>query len=105
MTLKLQPDPEFWSAVKITVPGEVKPLAVDFLFAWKSKSQLVEFRQRLTDGRSDEAVLAEVVRDWKGIDKPYSESALRDLIENYPASNLEILQGYLEALTESRRKN
>lgn len=105
MTLKLQPDPTFWSAVKITVPGEVKPLVVDFLFVWKSKSQLLDFRQRLTDGRADEVVLGEVIQDWKGIDTPYSESALRDLLENYSASALEILQGYLEALTESRRKN
>ena len=103
--LKLKPNPTFWHTVRITVPESDKPLPVDFEFKHKTKEQLEEFVSRFKDGRSDNVILEEVINGWKGIDEDYSASALRDLCSNYPPSGLEILNGYLAALTESRAKN
>lgn len=106
MALKLQPSPTFWHPVHITVPGADKPALVDFEFKHKNKEQLAVFVESLhQDERPDDAVLSDVIQAWKGVDAEYSQSALRDLLSNYPASGLEILRGYLAALTEARRKN
>lgn len=106
MALKLQPNPTFWHPVHITVPGQEKPAIVDFEFVHKTKEEVAKFVDMLNkEDKPDEAILGELMKDWKGVDAEYSPSALRDLLSNYPASGLEILRGYLAALTESRRKN
>jgi len=106
MALKLNPAPTFWHPVNITVPGQPKPAVVDFEFNHKTKEQLQVFVEALPDDqRPDDQQLAELIHDWKGVDGEYTPSALRDLLSNYPASGLEILKGYLGALTESRKKN
>lgn len=106
MTLKLQPNPTFWHPVHITVPGAAKPALVDFEFVHKTKDELKTFVESMpNEERPDDAVLGDVIKDWKGIDTEFSPSALRDLLSNYPASGLEILRGYLSGLTEARRKN
>ena len=106
MALKLQPNPTFWHPVNITVPGQEKPAVVDFEFVHKTKEQVASFIKAIEDDdRPDEAVLGDIIKSWKGVDAEYSPSALRDLLSNYATSGLEILRGYLAALTESRRKN
>jgi hypothetical protein len=108
MALKLQPNPTFWHPVHITVPGAEKPALVDFEFVHMNKERLAEFVKGLAKGdeeRPDDAVLADIIKNWKGVDTDYSPSALRDLLSNYPASGLEILRGYLSGLSEARKKN
>lgn len=106
MALKLNPTPTFWHPVNITVPGQPKPALVDFEFVHKTREQVSTFVESLQNpDRPDDAVLGEVINNWKGVDAEYSPSGLRDLLSNYPASGLEILRGYLAALTESRKKN
>jgi hypothetical protein len=106
MALKLQPNPTFWTPVPISVPGSEKPAIVDIEFVHKTKEQIKDFYEALQkEDRSDEAILGDIIKTWKGIDAEYSPSALRDLLSNYPASGLEILKAYGAALTESRRKN
>jgi hypothetical protein len=107
MALKIKPNPTFWFAVHITDPASAKPAVVDFEFVHKTKEELAAWMKGMQDSSqwSDDAFLAEVVKDWKGVDAEYSPSALRDLLSNYPASGLEIFRGYCAALTESRKKN
>jgi hypothetical protein len=102
--LKLQPNPTFKCPVHISMPGSDKPAVVDFWFKHKNRDQLAAFIKSFED-RPDEAILHEVIEKWEGVDAEYSESALRDLVSNYPASALEILRAYVAALSESRRKN
>jgi hypothetical protein len=45
------------------------------------------------------------MKDDKGEDVPFSTTALRDLLENYPAAHGEIFKTYLRELTEAKRKN
>lgn len=104
--LKLQPNPTFWTTVPITVPGSERPAPMDFEFRHKTKEKIEDFLKNMQAGEQpDDAILSEVIANWKGADAEYSPSSLRDLLSNYPASGLEILRGYLSALTESRRKN
>lgn len=106
MALKLQPNPTFWTPVQLSIAGADKPALVDFEFVHKTKEQIAEFLKSLEKGDlGDDAILGDVIKNWKGVDAEYSQSALRDLMSNYPASGLEILRAYLAALTESRRKN
>lgn len=103
--LKLQPNPTFKWPVKITLPGEEKPATVVFEFRHKTKEAVEAFRQDLVN-RTDEAILDEIIVKWhEGIEEEYSEVALGKLIANYPAAAMEILDGYLVAMLESRRKN
>jgi hypothetical protein len=104
MALKLQPNPTFKTPVKISVPGQEKPAVIDITFKHKNKEALAKFVKSFED-RPDEAILAEVIEEWEGVDEKFSESALRDLLSNYPASALEILRAYVAALSESRQKN
>lgn len=106
MALKLNPAPTFWHPVHITVPGQEKGALVDFEFVHKTKEQVADFVKGLQkDDLADDVLLGDLIKNWKGVDAEYSPSALRDLLSNYPAAGLEILRGYLGALTESRRKN
>lgn len=106
MTLKLQPNPTFWHPVHISVPGAEKPAVVDFEFKHQTKEKLAAFVEaNQKEDRNDAAILVDVINNWKGVDAEYSESALRDLLSNYPASGLEIYKGYISALMEGRRKN
>jgi hypothetical protein len=103
--LKLQPNPTFKWPVKITLPGETKPATVVFEFRHKSKEAVEAFRKDLVN-RTDEAILSEIVVTWhEGIEAEYSEVALGQLISNYPPAAMEILDSYLVAMLESRRKN
>jgi hypothetical protein len=103
--LKLQPNPTFKWPVKLTLPGESKPSTVVFEFRHKTKEGIETFRKELIN-RTDEAILGEIVVTWhEGIEAEYSEVALGQLISNYPAAAMEILDAYLVAMLESRRKN
>jgi hypothetical protein len=106
MALKLQPAPTFWFPIPITDPAASRPATVDFEFVHKTKEELTAWVKSVQDGAApDDALLSEVIRNWKGVDAEYSPSALRDLMSNYPASGFEIFRGYCAALTESRKKN
>lgn len=106
MAFKITPEySTFWWTFKLTAPGQKKPVEIDFECVRMTKDQLIEWRGRLADGRRDELVLAEVIKDWKGPEEPFNEANLATLITSYPASNMEILAQFVDAHTESRRKN
>lgn len=114
MPLKLKPIETFWAPVLISAPGVPKPFAVDFEFVHKTKDQLRAYVARVAEqdllgekGVPPEILLGEVIRNWRGLeDEPaYSESSLRDLINNYPAAGREIFESYKSELAESKRKN
>lgn len=114
MPLKLKPIETFWAPVLISAPGVAKPFAVDFEFVHKTKDQLRAYVARVAEqdalgakGTPQEVLLGEVIRNWRGLeDEPeYSESSLRDLINNYPASAREIYESYCKEHSESKRKN
>lgn len=102
----LEPKPVFWSSVRLTVPGEPEPGLLELQFAHKPTDELRRWLDTARDRNiGDAETLAEVVRDWRGVDSPFSPQALEVLLRNYPAAAAEIFEQYLRALTESRAKN
>lgn len=101
---KLDPSPTFWADVRLSVPGEKEPVTIRMQFAHKTVDDLKAWIEAARDTKDGDAVCG-VVRDWQGVDAPYSEDAMRKLLRNYPASAAEVLQQYMRALTESRAKN
>jgi hypothetical protein len=103
---KLDPDPVFWSSVRLTVPGEAEPVGVEFQFAHKSVDDLRGWMEEIKDrAANDGTTIKQIVRGWRGVDADFSEDAVVRLVKNYPAAAVEIVEQYLRALTESRAKN
>lgn len=108
MAFKINPNPTFWHPCQITVPGEEKPATVKVEFRHKTKEQLAAFFERIktTDSPvSDAELLEEVIVDWEIEGSAYNAENLKALLNNYPASGMELAMQYTAALTESRRKN
>lgn len=108
MAFKINPAPTFWHPCQITVPGQETPATVKIEFRHKTKEQLTAFFDRIktTDHPlSDADLLEEVIVGWEVEDTPYSAENLKALLNNYPASGMELAMQYTAALTESRRKN
>lgn len=107
MTFKLKPNPTFWAKVEIHRPGEgASVLEVEFAHrgfreAW---DLTVEFRAGMPRERQLE-VLCGLVRSWRGADGEFSEAALRDAAEDFPAFTASMMSAFLDELTGARRKN
>ena len=101
---KLQPNPTFKARVALTVPGEAEPAELVVNFRHLSRSGLKEFFSSLGD-KTDAEALAEIIDGWEEIDTPYSAQSLAALLDNYPASGLELFDAYRRELMEARRKN
>lgn len=110
MAFRINPSPTFRAKVPLTVPGAEKRAVVEFEFRHKGRAQYAAWIESAR-GRNDAEALAEVIAGWSGVvdeqgaDLPYSEEMLGVLIDRYPASALEILKGYHDALWEAREKN
>jgi hypothetical protein len=114
--LKLNPKPTFEATVKITVPGQQEPAPVKFTFKYMPKKALLEFFEKhraeyddegneLKAASQDDVMLGEIITAWSGIDEPYSEKALAEFLDNYPAAAGEIIVAYNKLVLESRVKN
>lgn len=114
--LKLNPKPTFEATVKITVPGIQEPAPVKFTFKYMPKKALLEFFERHRGEYDDEGnvtkvasaddeMLKEIITGWSGIDEPYTEKALGEFLDNYPAAAGEIIVAYNKLVLESRVKN
>jgi hypothetical protein len=101
---KLDPSPTFWATVRLTVPGEAEPQAVELQFGHQSVDTLKAWLEDAKE-RDDRSTLATVVKGWRGFDAEFSADAFQKLLQNYPAAASEIFGQYIRALTESRAKN
>jgi hypothetical protein len=107
---KLNPNPTFECAVPLSVAGIPEPVDLRVTFKHKNKTALSAWMKD-AGSKDDTTLLAEVLTGWvgmkddKGEDVPFSTTALRDLLENYPAAHGEIFKTYLRELTEAKRKN
>jgi hypothetical protein len=104
MSLKLQPNPTFTAKVDITVPGQDKPARVEVTFRHLARSKIKDYFAHL-EGKTDAEALGEIITDWAGIDEKYSQEALLELLENYPAAGGELFACFRTNLMESRQKN
>jgi hypothetical protein len=108
----ITPDPTFSAEVRLTVPGREAKAAISVIFKHKGRRALKAWQAKADESRDDDAAwLGEVIAGWDGpADKagnpvPYSLHALADLLDEYPASGVEIYQAYLAQFTPARLGN
>ena len=108
--LKLNPAATFSVSVPLTVPGSSEPAVIDITFRHKGREAFKAWWESIPE-KSDAAILAGIIADWSGpfddSGNPviYSESALAQLLDAYPAASQELLVAYRRELFESRVKN
>lgn len=103
---KLAAKETFWQDVFLTVPGESEPVKVQVEYKHQTKTQLAEmFKGADVAATTDEALLGGVINDWKGFDGPYNTKNLAKLLDQYPASAMELFAAFKKGAGESRAKN
>jgi len=102
---KLDPHPTFPAIVQITQPGR-ESLPLSLIFKHKKATELQTFLTT-ANGRSDMEMLEEMIHSVDPQEKPSDMSLTEFLLqlgESYPASRSDLLNTYLQELTESRTK-
>lgn len=108
--IKIRPDATFKATVSLTVPGSPEPAVIEITFRHKGREAFKAWWESIA-GKSDAVILAGIIAEWSGpFDAegnavPFSEDALAQLLDNYPASSQELLLAYRRELWESRTKN
>lgn len=94
---RIEADPTFRAKVCIPIPG-LEPAVIECLFRHKTRSELREFLSRASE-RDSEAVLAEILEGWSGVEREFTREALAALLDSYPAAGNTIFDAYLYTLT------
>lgn len=108
--IRLVPDPTFEHMVRLTVPGHPEPVKVPMIFRHMTVVRADAWIKASLQRPSAEAV-AEIVAGWSGVMGPdgdyvdFSPEALARLLGNYSPAAREIIQAWMQGLTESRVKN
>lgn len=102
--LKLHPAPTLRVPVLITVPGLDEPVKIEVEYRYMGMADLQRFFSTNRES-SDLATLGHLIRDWSGVDGPYTPENLAQVLDSYPAAAGELMSGYTKALLESRVKN
>lgn len=102
--LKLALNPTFWAEVKISVPGEKKPVPIKIKFRHRTVDEYKEFVTKL-DGKTDLEIFFDMVEDWEGIDAPFNKENAEILLKHYHGICLEVFKVYGEEYTKARIKN
>jgi hypothetical protein len=107
---KLNPAPEFTSEAMLTVYGQPDRSAVQVVWRHKSHTALKAWLES-SRTRPTAEFLAEVIADMPaltaedGTTRPYSAKVLAQLLDDFHAAGEELIEAYIKALQESRRKN
>lgn len=110
MAFKLTPDPRFFAAVKITVPGQAEPVELDLEFKYLPSDEYEAWWEARKDSPMRDS-LGELVLGWSGVVDDagkaveFSVATFGALLNNYPAAGFEILRQYVELNAGSRLKN
>jgi len=102
------PPPDFWSAARITVPGQDKPVPIGVRWRPLGRKALRAWIERV--GAEPEKALLEVLTAWEVVDADRREIALdagslADFLDAYPLAGGELARQYMEAMHESRLGN
>jgi hypothetical protein len=102
--LKLKPNPTFWAPVLIQIPGQEKPVKVEFEFSHMSVDEYKLFNESAAD-KQDIELLSCFVRNWRGVDAPYTTDALGALLKQYHGAGWSIATAYGKELSGARLGN
>jgi hypothetical protein len=100
--LTLDPAPTFSAPVPIPIHGG-EPVSVSMTFRHRTKTEINEWRDTLSDKEDADAILDMIV-GWELDDELSRENVVR-LTENYSGSTMAILRTYLAEITQARIKN
>jgi hypothetical protein len=109
--LKINPAPTFALDAKLTVPGAAELATLALTVRHKGRDALKAWLEGSATQASDATLLGSVIVSWSGVldtegaEVPFSQTALEKVLDAYPAARDELFSQYLQALTESRRKN
>lgn len=113
--LKISQSPTFLWPVTVMVPvdgGKHEPASFDVEFVRMPQSQVVALLSEVQEGKVSEVDgLLRIVRGWAGVvdengEVPFSEDALRMLVDRFSTAGAEILRAFGDARSElARRKN
>lgn len=102
MALSVQPNPEFSADLSIPVVGG-DPLALTVRYRHLGKRALAEFLERAKTANDLDSV-AEVIVGWS-LPDAFSREALDEFLDGYHHAAVVMLEGYVTAIAEARRKN
>jgi hypothetical protein len=103
--LTLTPGPTFKHTVLIPVTGG-EPAPVVCEFRHRTRSELAAYVEDLAKGeKPDEDLLMDLLVGWSGPDQEFTREAVVLLCENYPLAARSVLDGYLNAYADAKRKN
>lgn len=103
--------------IEVTVPGQAAVGTIDFTFVYRPRSVFRAWLAEVAGKEIDADLLAPLITGWNGVvllgggdgqvgdPVPFSRDNLATLIESFPTIAVEIYQGYLHAVSESRVKN
>ena len=102
------PPPDFWSAARITVPGQDKPVPIGVRWRPLGRKALRAWIERV--GAEPENALLEVLTAWRVVDENRREvflnaESLAHFLDAYPLAGGELARQYMEAMHESRLGN
>lgn len=92
--------------VDVEIPTPTGPIKPTLTCKHRTRQELVDFGTWLAD-KPDAEITAAIVVGWPEdeFDQPFSEEALREWLDNYPAAPQAILLRYLKVSAEGREKN
>ncbi len=102
--LKLALNPTFWAEVKVSIPGEKKPVVIKVKYRHRTVDEYKKFIEDL-DGKTDFEILLELIEDWEGIDAPFNKENAELLIKHHHGICLEVFKVYGEEYAKARIKN
>lgn len=100
--LSLKANPTFRAKVGIPVAGG-SPVAVEFTFKHRTKSELEKFMKSRADVSDVDSVL-DMVEGWD-LEEKFDREGIELLLENYAGAALALYIAYVDELLQAKRKN
>lgn len=100
--LTLKANPTFRAKVGIPVAG-ASPVAVEFVFKHRTKSELEKFVQSRADVSDVDSVM-DFVEGWD-LEEKFDREGVEILLENYAGAALALYLAYVDELLQAKRKN
>lgn len=104
ITLKLDPAPTFWAKVEIPIPGADKGAEIECEFNHMTREAYAAFSASAAE-RTDLQTVMVMVRNWRGLDAPFSEDAAAKLLQNYHGAPYAITERFAAELGKARSGN
>lgn len=91
---------EFTATVPLTpFCGQPEDVTIHYAFFTAKAAR------EMMDKKSVPEVCAELVRGWEGVDVPFSQAAMDEMLDYNPAMGLELISGFWRGLSQARAKN